>query len=157
MLLVAGLLPVADLRLVADLPLVADLLLRSRPIIWYCCEKAYCNALRRPIPAHPPLDARHLFIACPSCGAAPLLQLLLLLLVQIRRPDLCLEYGEKLLAYGKGLGDELWVIHEQASFKPSQNQTKPNQTIPSLTETQTQRERMRDSLRAAINTTVRGI
>ncbi|CAM9970486.1 unnamed protein product, partial [Ectocarpus sp. 13 AM-2016] len=32
---------------------------------------------------------------------------------QIRRPDLCLQYGKQLLTYGRSLGDELWVIHEQ--------------------------------------------
>ncbi|CAM9676795.1 unnamed protein product [Ectocarpus sp. 12 AP-2014] len=32
---------------------------------------------------------------------------------KIRRPDLCLQYGKQLLTYGRSLGDELWVIHEQ--------------------------------------------
>eukprot|EP00752_Nemacystus_decipiens_P009223 g8238.t1 len=32
---------------------------------------------------------------------------------KIRRPDLCLVHGGRLLAFGSSLGDELWVIHEQ--------------------------------------------
>ena len=80
-----------------------------------------------PSPAPPPADSPRPFPTWITLGTFPLLLLLLVLLLlllllllsvllQIRRPDLCLEYGNKLLAHGRSLGDELWVIHEQASF-----------------------------------------
>ncbi|CAM9935117.1 unnamed protein product [Pylaiella littoralis] len=45
---------------------------------------------------------------------APLRDLLRFLRKEkIRRPDLCLQHGKQLLRFGRSLGDELWVVHEQ--------------------------------------------